>query len=171
MKTGFNSGILFFLLLVAQMVITNYFHLSQFIVLSILPALIICLPLSLSTSATMLICFATGLGVDLLADGVFGINTVALLPVAFTRKFFLARVFGEDLVERGSEFSFRKNGPAKTFTAIVIAVALFFTVFIIADGAGTRPFWFNAVRFILSVVTSSILSAVAVNVLNSEDRR
>lgn len=171
MKTSVNSFAVYFLLVLAQVIITNYFHLSQFIVLSILPAMVLCLPLSLSTIATMLIAFATGISVDLLAEGVLGMNTLCLLPVALLRKRFIALTLGEDVITRAGEFSFRRSGAGKMTVTILMAVSTFLLIFIITDGAGTRSFWFNFARLLASVICSLLLSIPVANVLNSEERR
>lgn len=171
MKTSVNSFAVYILLAVTQMVITNYFHLSQFIVLSILPVMVLCLPLSLSTIMTMVIAFATGMSVDLLAEGVLGMNTACLLPVALLRKRFIAWTLGEDVITRQSEFSFRRNGTGKTTVAILMSVATFLILFVIVDGAGTRSFWFNFARLLASLICSLLLSIPVASVLNSEERR
>lgn len=171
MKASVNSFAVYILLVIAQVIITNYFHLSQFIVLSILPVMVLCLPLSLSNIATMLIAFATGMSVDLLAEGVLGMNTLCLLPVALLRKRFIAWTLGEDVVTRASDFSFRRNGSGKTTVAVLMAVSTFLLVFIITDGAGTRSFWFNFARMLASVICSLLLSIPVASVLNREERR
>lgn len=171
MKTNVTSWALFFCLLVVQLMVTNYVHLSQFVVISILPALIMCLPMSLSSVWVMLIAFATGLSVDLLAEGVVGLNALALVPVAAARKLVVGAICGNDVVERGSDFNFKKNGVAKVSVIILLPLMLYLLIYIAADGAGMRPFWFNAGRFIASTLCDLVLCMLAVKALNPDDRR
>ena len=90
-----------FLLLVAvQMLICNYLNLSPYLSLSILPVLILCVPLRLPTFWTMLLAFATGSAVDLLSEGLLGLNALALVPVAFVRKEVIRLIFGDELFAR-----------------------------------------------------------------------
>lgn len=171
MKANVNSWVLFILLVVAQLIMTNYIHLSQFVVLTLLPAIIVCLPTSLSPIATMLVAFATGMSVDLLAEGVIGLNTVSILPVALLRHKFIGWTMGEDVVVRKAEFSIRRNGFGKTLALQTMALSLFLIIYITTDGAGTRTFWFNAARFVASALCSIVLGMIVTGVLNSKDYR
>jgi hypothetical protein len=163
--------VLYLLALVIQMVITNYFHLTPFISLSILPVMVLCIPLSRSTINAMIIAFATGLALDVLAEGSYGLNTVAILPIAACRKLIVSMIFGKDHIVRDEDFSIRKNGLGKVGLAIVLAQAVFLFIYISADGAGMRPFWFNAARFGASLTVNSLVSLTAATVLTPDDRR
>ena len=164
-------GIAYILLVIVQMVICNYFQFSPYLVISILPAMVLCIPLTISTNLCMLTALITGLSVDWLAEGLIGINASALIPVAYARKT-LVRVFlGEDLISRKDTFSFRKNGIGKILMALLISYALFFAVYIFLDGAGVRPFMFNLTRFVLSILCSLIPGLLVTGSLTKEERR
>ena len=94
------TTLVYLLLVVVQILLCNYFHVTPYITLSILPIMILCLPLKISTVAAMIIAFVTGLSVDFLAEGLIGINALALVPVAYVRKSLIGFVFGEDLISR-----------------------------------------------------------------------
>ena len=164
-------GIAYILLVIVQMVICNYFQFSPYLVISILPAMVLCIPLTISTNLCMLTALITGLSVDWLAEGLIGINASALIPVAYARKT-LVRVFlGEDLISRKDTFSVRKNGIGKILMALLISYALFFAVYIFLDGAGVRPFMFNLTRFVLSMLCSLIPGLLVTGSLTKEERR
>lgn len=171
MKTTQNFWIYYFLLLIAQVIICGNFQISPYLVLSFLPAIIICIPLSVNTIGCMLIAFASGLAVDWLSEGLIGINAAAAVPVAFARKFMIRVFLGEDLISRNDSFSFRKNGAAKITTMMMLGITLFLSVYIILDGAGTRPLWFNFARFGISLSASLPLSLAVTGLLTPEDRR
>lgn len=171
MKTNVNSWALYLLFMAVQLVMTNYLHLSQFVTLSILPALIMCLPLSFAPWVAMLFAFATGLTVDFFAEGVIGLNTVALLPVAALRLPVISLMIGSDAIERGMDFNFKKNGPAKVTMVTFIPLFVFLFIYIAADGAGMRPFWFNCARFAASLAVDLFLCLMVVKTLNPDDRR
>ena len=168
-RTSF--GIAFFLLVIVQMILCNYFQFTPLLTLSILPAMILCIPLSIGTPICMLIAFATGLSVDILAEGLIGLNTAAILPVAFGRRTLMSMLLGEDLVARGDRFSFRKNGVEKISAALAISYAVFFIFYIALDGAGIRPFGFNVIRFLFSMLLSMILGMITVSCLTREERK
>ena len=164
-------GIAYILLVIVQMVICNYFQFSPYLVISILPAMVLCIPLTISTNLCMLTALITGLSVDWLAEGLIGINASALIPVAYARKTLIRVFLGEDLISRKDTVSFRKNGIGKILMALLISYALFFAVYIFLDGAGVRPFMFNLIRFVLSMLCSLIPGLLVTGSLTKEERR
>ncbi len=165
------TTLVYILLVVVQILLCNYFHVTPYITLSILPIMILCLPLKISTVAAMIIAFVTGLSVDFLAEGLIGINALALVPVAYVRKSLIGFVFGEDLISRGEDFSIRKNGLGEVSMAILLAQSLFLIIYIAADGAGTRPFWFNAARFGASLAAGYLVALLLVDTLVPDSRK
>ena len=161
----------YILLVVAQILICNYLRLSPYLMLSLLPVLVLTLPLRIPTVGALCIAFATGLGVDLLAEGMLGINTVALLPVAFVRRTLARLLFGDELFARKEDFSIRRNGFAKVFAALLIAQALFLAVYIWVDGAGVRPFWFCAARFGVSLAAGIVVSLLVIDTLAPDEKK
>ena len=161
----------FFLLAVVQMLICNYLNLSVYLMLSILPVMILCVPLRLPTFWTMLLAFVTGLAVDLLSEGLLGLNALALVPVAFVRKEIIRLIFGDELFARKEDFSVRKNGFGKVAAAIFLVQALFLVIYIWADGAGTRPLAFNAIRFGVSLAAGWALSLLIIDILAPDTRK
>ena len=167
MKNG--KGIIFLVLLVAQILVWNFFNLSQFVVLTFLPVMVICLPAKVNTTPALLITFLAGIGVDFFTHGILGLTCVALLPIALGRKFIISLVFGEELFSRGEGISFRRQGIVKMNLAIVLSTALFMIIYIWVDGAGMRPFWFNVLRFVCSLAASSLVSVFVASLLTEEE--
>ena len=148
--------LVYVLLTVAQMLLCNYLHVSPYLMLSILPVMVLCIPIRVPTVWAMVIAFLTGLAVDLLAEGVLGLNVLALVPVAFARK---------------EDFSVRKNGFGEVALAVFLVQALFLAVYIWADGAGTRPFSFNAIRFGVSLAAGVLVSLLVIDLLAPDTRK
>lgn len=171
MRANQNFGILYSLMLVCQIVLCNFSPLGPYIMLSLLPAMILCIPLTVNTIGCMLIAFASGLAVDWLSEGLIGINAASLVPVALARKGIIRIFFGEDLINRGDSFSFNKYGTVKVSAAIMTSLALFLAVYIVLDGAGTRPTWFNLAYFGASLVCNWILSLLVTHILTPDDRK
>ena len=161
----------FFLLAAVQMLICNYLNLSAYLMLSILPVMVLCVPLRLPTFWTMLLAFVTGLAVDLLSEGLLGLNALALVPVAFVRKEVIRLIFGDELFARKEDFSLRKNGFGKVALAIFLVQALYLGIYIWADGAGTRPLAFNAIRFGVSLAAGWALSLLVIDTLAPDNRK
>ena len=161
----------YILLVIAQMVLSNYFHFTPLVMLTILPAMVLCIPTKVNTFWAMVIAFATGLAVDWLAEGTLGINALSLVPVAFVRKTLIGMVFGVEPFEQKENLSIRKYGFARISFAIILLTALFLAIYIMADCAGTRPLWFMATEFGMSLLASYLMSILLVNLLSYDDRR
>ena len=54
----------YILLLIAQLIISNYFRFTPFVMLSILPVMILSVPIRVNRFALLLVAFASGLLVD-----------------------------------------------------------------------------------------------------------
>ena len=170
MKTQ-NFGILYFLMVLGQMVLCNFADFGPYVTLTLLPAMVVCTPLTVSTPLCMLLAFATGLSVDWLSEGLVGINAAALIPVALMRKPLIRIFLGEDLITRSDNFSIKKNGAGKISLVLLVSILLFSGVYIFLDGAGTRPFWFNITRLSVSLVCNYILALIVTNILTVDDRK
>lgn len=156
-----NYTVLFLLLLVAQILISDFFNFFPYVTLSILPVMILCLPPSRNTTAAMFIAFASGLAVDFLAEGLPGLNALALVPVALCRNGIVRFVFGQEA---------RDAGRDKAFFAIVLAQSLFLVIYIWADGGAAHTLVFNLIRFACSLLAGSLLSLVIANMITPGDK-
>jgi hypothetical protein len=170
MKTQ-NFGLLFFMMVLGQMVLCNFAGFSPYIMLTMLPAMIVCVPLTVSTPLCLLLAFATGLSVDWLSEGLIGINAASLVPVAMMRKPLIRFFLGEDLITRSDSFSFRKNGIGKISLVLIVSLLIFLGIYVFLDGAGTRPTWFNLTRMGLSLLCNYVLALIVTNILTVDDRR
>lgn len=171
MKTNHNFPLMYALLLICQVILCNYAHLGPYITLTLLPAMILCIPIRISTITCMLVAFASGFLTDFLAEGLLGLNVAALLPVALIRKGTVRIFLGEDIIARKDSFSIKKNGLLKVSTALLVSTAVFLAAYIFLDGAGTRPFWFCAAKFGISLVCNWILGILVINTLTTDDRK
>lgn len=159
----------YFLLLILQILVSNYLNLSPYVTLSVLPVMILMLPIRFGTIFAMILAFVSGHTVDWLSEGVIGLNALALVPVALARKGIIYLVFGSEFFARKEDISLRKHGFAKMSVAIVMSQALFLLFYIWADGAATRPFSFNALRFGVSLVAGWLLALLLSRTLATND--
>ncbi len=171
MRMNQNFGILYSLLLICQILICNFSPFGPYVMLTMLPAMILCIPLTVNTIWCMVIAFASGLAVDWLSEGLIGINAASLVPVALMRKGIIRLFFGEDLISRSDSFSFKKFGVAKVSAAILASLSVFLVIYVVLDGAGTRPLWFNAVYFGASLLSNWLLALLATHILTPDDRK
>lgn len=152
------STVKYILLFLAQAALWNYGNFSQYLLIVFLPAMLLCLPIGRGPVHTMVVAFVTGLLMDFLVTGQLGMTSFALVPVALLRRPVIRLVFGAELFARGENLSFHRQGWQKFVPAVLLLTAVFLLVFLWVDGAGTRPLWFNALKFCVSLVASSALS-------------
>ncbi len=170
MKRG-EFWIAYVLLLLAQLLLSNYFHITPYITLSLLPVMVLCIPLRIGTIGAMLIACLSGLTIDILSEGVLGLNALALVPVAYLRKGLVNLIFGPELYARKEDFSVARFGFGKVATALFLSLLVFLLIYIWADGAGTRPLWFNGIRLSASLVASFLISLLTLGALAPDSRK
>ena len=163
-----STTLKYILLFLAQAVLWNFFPFSQYLTLVFLPAMLLCLPQDRGAIRLMLTAFVTGLALDFIVSGQLGLTSFALVPVALLRRPVVSLVFGTELFARGEELSFERQGWQKFVPAILLLTAVFLIPFIWVDNAGIRPFWFCAVKFLLSLAASSALSVLVALVMLKE---
>lgn len=161
----------FFVLLAIQLVLMEFCRIGPFILISILPAMILCIPTARPTWWTLIVAFLAGLAVDGLVDGPLGLNAAALLVVGVIRKPLIRFFIGEDLVERNYNFSFHSNGIIKIGITLAVTVAVYFTIYVILDSAGTYSFGFNATKGLASSAVSLVFGLPVVEFLSPYQRR
>ena len=138
--------IAYVLLLIAQLLISNYLNITPYVMLTILPVMVLCISIRVGTSG-------------------------AMVPVAFLRNPIIRLIFGNEVFARREDFSVQRSGFGKVSLAMLLAQAVFLLVYIWADGAGTRPLWFNAARFGASLAAGFAVSLCTLQVLAPDPRR
>lgn len=168
-----NSGliIIYLIFIVAQIILNNVFNLSQYIILSFLPAMIVCLPSRSSTGINLLVAFAIGFIVDFFSTGMVGMTAVALLPVAFVRNSLLTFIFGKEYFSRRDDIMSDIQGIRRTIICVEISLLLYLLIYIFIDSAGTRPFSFNLLRYLISFIICSGTSIFILQNFSSKDSK
>ena len=162
--------ITFLVFLAVQVIFSNYFQFTPFITLSILPLMIVMIPVTTHPVKDLLAAFFAALCVDFFSDGVLGLNAFALVPVALLRRPFISLIFGSEIFARKEGISIRKHGILKMSVLLLMAQTVFLVLYIWADGAGTRPVWFNLTRFAASLLTGLVCSLPLSNSFVKEER-
>lgn len=166
-----NFWITYVILVIAQMILYVYFRFTPYIILSLLPVLILFLPTSIDSFPALLIAFGTGLLADYFSEGVIGLNSASLLPIALIRKPLISLMFGSEPFERQEGISIRKYGFARVSLAMLIVIIVFLAIYILLDCAGTRPAWFIFLALACSSAASYLLSLLIINQLTYDDRK
>lgn len=148
--------------LIAQILIGDFVNIWTMLYVTVFPICIISLPLSINRAAYMLIAFFYGLCIDLLADGVIGLNAAALTALAYTRLFFAKIVLSKANVEslENQPITSRMVGLSKYALLVLFAYAVFFILYILLDSYKNFPLSFVLARYSISVAINTILTIV-----------
>ena len=160
--------LVFILTVIAQILLNVFCNFTPLISISMLPMLILMLPVGKSTTFALLLSFVTGLVVDFLSTGTLGLTSIALLPVAAMRQPILRLVFGEEIFSRRENVSIARQGWPKMSVAIAFALLLYFIVSVLFDSSFSRSFGFSAGRILLSVIVSVLLCLLIVGPLTED---
>ena len=148
----------FVLLFLLQLVISDYVHLGPWICLNLIPLLILLIPLSYRPHAVLLIAFGLGLGLDLLSDGVPGLNAFAAVLAAAPRKFFYRTMVNADRQDKTEVPLPRIVGLAKYLKYLGVLTAIYLIGYIGLDCISFRPAGFILLKFLASWAASMVLA-------------
>lgn len=145
------------LLFLLQLVISDYVHLGPWISLCLLPLLILLIPRSRSPHVVMLIAFGLGLGLDILSDGVPGLNAFAAVLAAAPRKFFYRLLVNADRQDKTEVPLLRETGLLKYLKYLGVLTAIYLAAYTLVDCISVRPLGYIAAKFLISWVASTAL--------------
>ena len=152
-----SRNILFFVLVfLIQLAVSSYLNLGPWVTVSLFPLLIVLLPLSWSPHKVMLAAFALGLLLDVLSDGVIGLNAFAGVMAAAPRRFLYRFLVNNDRQDKTEFLSIRQAGYVKYIQILLALTAIFMAAFILLDCAGMRPVGFVLGRFLASTLVSTV---------------
>ena len=147
----------FVLLFLLQLVISDYVHLGPWIYLNLIPLLILLIPLSYRPHAVLLIAFGLGLGLDLLSDGVPGLNAFAAVLAAAPRKFFYRTMVNADRQDKTEVPLMGEVGLVKYIKYLAVLTAIYLVAYVLVDCISFRPAGFIALKVIASWLASTVL--------------
>jgi rod shape-determining protein MreD len=157
MKDNWGRFWFYAALLIIQIVLSGYVNVGPYIYLCCLPLIVIYLPLYQETSLSMLIAFGCGLLVDILCDGIVGLNAAAAVALAALRKPIFAAFFTKDNIERAVIPTIRETGVFRHVNFIFTSLMVFFLVYICLDSVGMESIQTTVLRLVLSCAANLVL--------------
>ena len=148
------------IVVVGQILVSEYVNIWAVLYIAVFPQFIILLPPTINRSAYMLIAFILGLSIDLFADGVPGLNAAALTAMAYLRPSILK------LTVPKTSFESYDNQPLiprtleipKLMLMNVLMLAIFFTVYVLLDSAATFSFGYTLFKIFLCVAVNGAVN-------------
>jgi cell shape-determining protein MreD len=162
------STVKFILLFVVQLLVWNYFNFLQYVFIVFLPVMLLCLPIERGSISLMLLAFVLGVAADFLVNGQLGLTALALVPVAALRRTVIQLVFGNEILARGEELSFHRQRYTKFATATLMLTSVFLLVYLWVDGAGMYSLGFLALKYVISLLVSTVVSVPVAYLLLEE---
>ena len=147
----------FVLMFLLKLVISDYVHLGPWICLNLIPLLILLIPLSYRPHAVLLIAFGLGLGLDLLSDGVPGLNAFAAVLAAAPRKFFYRTLVNADRQDKTEVPLISEVGLGKYLKYLAVLAAIYLVAYVLVDCISFRPAGFIVLKVIASWAASTAL--------------
>lgn len=148
----------FVLVFILQLVLSDYVHPGPWVYLCLIPLLIIHIPLSRSPHVVMLAAFGLGLGLDILSDGVPGLNAFAAVLAAAPRKFFYRLLVNADRQDKTEVPRIRETGLVKYLKYLSAITAIYLAAYIAVDCISFRPAGFILLKFLASWAASTALA-------------
>lgn len=159
----------FFLVFLLQLVITDYVQLGPYVFPCLVPFLILCIPFSRRTELLLVAAFGIGIMLDLLSDGVLGLNAAAAVAAAATRRFFYRNLVNRDRQDQTEVPTPAGIGTAKYLKYAAAVTAVYLAVYILFDCVSFRPAGFILIRFVASTVIDTAFAYVLA--LSYQNRR
>ena len=151
-----SHNILFFILVfLLQLAVSNYLNLGPWVMVTLVPFLILQLPLPRSPHVVMLSAFGLGLLLDLLSAGVLGLNAFAAVMAAAPRKVLYRLLVNGDRQDATWIPLLRDVGPGKYGRYLLALTAIYLAAFILLDCVSVRPLGFILVKWVASTLAST----------------
>lgn len=155
------------LLIICQILLSEYVNIWPLLYIAIFPQFIILLPPAINRTVHLLIAFALGMAIDIFADGVLGLNAAALVAMAYLRPSFIKITLSKANLDTTDNLPLLPRTVEIQKLAVLngFMLAIFFLVYILLDSAGMFPFWYTILKIAVCVIVNCIISLICSKVL------
>lgn len=147
MNTVVKYCILGVILLVMQILMTEFINIFPFLLLSVFPVFIATLPVNINYTLLMFIAAGYGLTVDIFTEGVVGINAAALTAMAVTLKPVILLTVPKNLLDNVYYVMSKEVSFARLVIVNMLLCFVYLTVYLLLDSIGHGMFLYNLFRF------------------------
>jgi hypothetical protein len=166
-----NNKISLFLLIavmtIIQIIICDYIYTGPYIHLTLLPLIILSIPGEYGYPKLALISFTVGLVIDLVSDGILGLNSAAAVITATLVRPISYFTINRERSDKLERLTINDVGFFRYFRYSSYLTLVFLITYVLFDCAGFRPASFILMRIALSYVANIILILfVSVTLLN-----
>lgn len=158
MKEWVKYLLLGVIIIIAQLIIEEYVNYHPLIHIAIFPLFIIILPTRINQIPLMLISLVIGLLIDILSDGIIGLNSAALIAMAFVKLPILNIIVNKNNIAENSIISSKTLHLNSFSLYCLIMYTIFFLVYVALDGIGYISILYSVLRFIIYIILNTIIS-------------
>lgn len=149
------------LLFVLQLVICDNIDLGPYFYICLIPFIVVSLPRHTREFVTIIECFAIGLALDLLSDGVAGLNAAAATLIAFIREPLYHNIINSNRQDRFSAISIKRAGLWKYILFLLVMNVIYLFTYILLDAFSFKLTFLLIGKLIISSAVSTIVSVLA----------
>ncbi len=155
-------------LLLIQLLISGYINIWPMLYIAVFPLLVITLPYTCNHIVSILTAFCFGLLVDILSDGVLGLNAAAIVAIAYFRPLLFRVAVSKTTLENTIEITQRTIGTTQFLLVTALSYAIFFTIYIALDSWGYFSFIYTTARFLLNIIINTAVALLLWKSVNSQ---
>lgn len=155
-------------LLLIQLLISGYINIWPMLYIAVFPLLVITLPYTCNHIVSILTAFCFGLLVDILSDGVLGLNAAAIVAIAYFRPLLFKVAVSKTTLENTIEITQRTIGITQFLLVTALSYAIFFTIYIALDSWGYFSFIYTIARFLLNIIINTAVALLLWKSINSQ---
>ena len=152
--------IVYAVVILLQVIINNYVNLGPLVYICLIPLLIVYLPLDQKPYISLIIAFGLGLIIDILADGVLGLNAGAATLVALVYKPIFYPIFQKNNYSKKYIPPIRESGVWHHVLYMLIILAIYFLFYIAFDGLATTTVGVSLIRYLLNIAINLAVALV-----------
>lgn len=160
MPTYLRQIIIYAVVILLQVILNNYVNLGPMVYLCLIPLLIIYLPLDQKNYVSLIIAFGLGLIIDILSDGVLGLNAGAATLVALVYKPLFYPVFQKNNYSKKYIPPIRESDLWHHALYLLIILAIYFFFYIAFDGLAKTTLLVSAIRYLVNIAVNLVLALV-----------
>ncbi len=152
-------------LLIIQMLINEFVNIWPMIYIAIFPLFIFALPFKLNGSLLMICAFTYGLIIDILTEGIIGINASALLAITIFKNPIVHITVPKSVIEKSPTLICNEIYLWKQAIIYFLLFTIYFTVYIPLDSIGSFSLLYVFIRFALNIIINVVLALFVGNIL------
>ncbi|MBP9987256.1 MAG: hypothetical protein KBT44_04985 [Bacteroidales bacterium] len=154
MTTDIKRLVVYVVVILIQIIAGNHINLGPLVYICLLPILIVNLPLDQEPYFSILISFGLGLAVDILSDGVLGLNAGAAALTSLVSKPLFYPIFQKNNYSKKYIPPIRESGILPHINYMSVMLLVFFVFYIAFDGFTKTAFVTSVLRLAVNVAVN-----------------